>query len=111
LATGILKNTTTTGIPTIAVPGTDYAPANLTATATLDFASIAAQTCSGMTVTVTGATENDAVALGAPASIEAGLSWSGRVSAADTVTIRLCNVTASPIDPASADWSVVVIPV
>lgn len=27
LATGILKNTTTTGVPTIAVSGTDYAPA------------------------------------------------------------------------------------
>jgi hypothetical protein len=38
----------------------------------------------------------------------AGLAWSGYVSAANTVTVRLCNVTGSPIDPASASWRCVV---
>jgi len=109
LATGLLKNTTTTGIPTIAVPGTDYAPAMLTATATLDFPSIAAQTCEGMDITVTGAAVGKGVIVGAPAGIEAGLTWSGRVSATDTVRIRLCNISASPIDPASASWTVWVV--
>ncbi len=81
----------------------------LTNTATIDFASIAAQTCINNTITVTGAVANDAVAVGAPTAIEAGLSISGYVSVADTVTVRLCNVTSGAVDPASATFRASVI--
>lgn len=74
--------------------------------ATLDFSSISAGAIGTATITVDGATGGDLVVLGPPSSIEAGLVWSGFVSADDTVTIRLYNTTGSPIDPASATWNV-----
>jgi hypothetical protein len=76
----------------------------LTATATLDFPSIAAQTCSELTITVTGAAVGDEVRLGPPAAFEANLSATGIVTAADTVTVRVCNPSAGAINPASATW-------
>ena len=74
--------------------------------ATLDFSSISAGAVGTATVTSDGAKANDLVVLGPPPGIEAGLMWSGFVSADDTVTIRLHNTTGSPIDPASASWTV-----
>jgi hypothetical protein len=82
--------------------------AHLTASATLDFGSIAAQDDLELTITVTGASVGDAVALGPPAALESGLAATGYVSAADTVTVRLVNGTAGAIDPASATWKVLV---
>jgi parallel beta-helix repeat protein len=80
-----------------------------TTTAVLNFASIAAGGSSEMTVTVLGSIAGDLVHIGPPASLEAGLIANARVSATDTVTIRLANITASPIDPASATWKVRVV--
>ncbi len=74
--------------------------------ATLDFSSISAGAIGTSTISVDGSVGGDLVVLGPPSSIEAGLMWSGFVSADDTVTIRLHNTTGSPIDPASATWSV-----
>lgn len=76
----------------------------LSATASLDFGSIAAGGQAELTLSVAGAAVGDTVSLGAPAAIESGLTWAGRVSAADTVTIRLTNPTAGAIDPAAATW-------
>lgn len=76
----------------------------ITATGALDFPSIAAATTAELTLTVTGAATGDTVALGPPATLETGLVATGFVSAADTVTVRLANVTAGAIDPASATW-------
>ena len=78
----------------------------LHAVATLNFGSIAANSTSELTMTVAGATTNAAVYLGAPPAIEAGLIWCGYVSAADTVSVRIHNMTGGAIDPASADWHV-----
>jgi hypothetical protein len=75
-----------------------------TATAVLDFPNIPAQTCAELNMTVTGAVVGDEVRLGPPSTIEANLSWSGYVSAADTVTIRVCNPSAGAINPVSATW-------
>lgn len=76
------------------------------ATAPLDFPSVAAGGQQELTIAVTGATTDGkcSVELGPPAGIVAGLVWGGRVSAADTVTVRVSNITGSPIDPASATW-------
>lgn len=79
------------------------------ATATLDFPSVSAQTCQELTVTVTGAKTGDAVYVGPPSGLEAGLSATGYVSAADTVKVRVCNVTSGAVDPASAVWKVLVV--
>jgi hypothetical protein len=82
----------------------------LSASATLDFGSIAAQDSAELTITVTGAATGDAVQLAPPPGIEADLTWCGYVSAADTVTVRAVNATAGAIDPASATWGVIVTP-
>lgn len=79
-------------------------PAQLTATATLDFASIATTASADLTITVTGAAVGDAVAIGLPAAPAAGLVFFGFVSAADTVTIRAMNITGTGVDAASGTY-------
>jgi len=80
----------------------------LTASATLDFPSIAAADQASLTITVTGAVVGDEVAMALPASPTAGIVFNAFVSAANTVTIRATNVTAAAVDPASASYSVIV---
>jgi hypothetical protein len=82
----------------------------ITGTVALDPASVAAQTCTEHQVTISGAAVGDVVCLTPPASLEAGLCVSGaRVSAANTVQIRLCNVTGGAVDGSSRTWSYVLI--
>ncbi len=92
-------------------PGTwrTFGPIELSASATLDFPSVAAAGQQELTITVTGAATGDTVYLAPPSSLEAGLIATGRVSATNTVTIRVSNITAGAIDPASASWKVRVV--
>lgn len=80
----------------------------MSATATIDFASIPAAGTQTATVTVNGATANDIVVLGLPATVDAGVIFDARVSAANTVTVRAQNITAGAIDPASASYTLLV---
>jgi len=80
----------------------------LTATATLDFGSIAANGIGELTITVTGAATGDFAIVSAPAALESGLTFSAFVSAADTVKIRLHNNSGGAVDPASASWKATV---
>jgi hypothetical protein len=82
----------------------------LVATATLDFASIAAGAVGTLTATVTGAATGDFAMVAPPGNLTAGLVPSAFVSSANTVTIRIINGTAGAIDPASATWGIAVIP-
>lgn len=96
------------GTPT--APGAaNVVPATLFASASLNFPSIAAAGQAELTITVTGAAVGDAVVLAPPAAPEAGLVWAGRVSAANTVTVRASNITAGAVDPAAATWGAHVI--
>jgi hypothetical protein len=81
----------------------------ITATATLDFSSIAAQSSADLTITVTGAAAGEAVMMGLPATAAAGVVFNAIVTSANTVTIRATNTTAAPIDPASATYRATVI--
>jgi hypothetical protein len=82
----------------------------LKSTSTIDFGSVLANTTSDSTgITVTGAAVGDAVMVGAPDAIAAGLVVTAYVSAANTVKVRVANVTVSPIDPASGSFTVVVV--
>lgn len=81
----------------------------LTANATLDFASVAAAGQQSLTITVTGAAVGDEVVLALPAAPAAGLVFNAWVSATDTVTVRASNITAAPVDPASASYGVIVL--
>lgn len=89
-------------------PVFNYVPLVLYGSATLDFANTLAQTCSELTIAVTGATIGDSVLVGPPNGLEANLSVTGYVSATDVVTVRVCNPTVGAINPASATWRVIV---
>lgn len=77
---------------------------DLTVAAALDFAAINAAVSADLTITVPGASVGDAVSLGLPAAPAAGLVFNGFVSAANTVTVRATNITAAPVDAASATY-------
>lgn len=82
----------------------------LTASATLDFPSTAASSQSDLTITVTGASDGDAVTVGAPnVSYDTNIVYVAWVSATDTVTVRLLNNALTARDPASGTFKVVVI--
>lgn len=73
----------------------------LTGTGTIDFGSITDGNCLASTFTITGAVTGDAVAPAFPSTLETGLFGTMLVSAADTVQVRLCNLSGAPVDPAS----------
>jgi hypothetical protein len=106
----VLQTSGLGGYVTAAELASGTVPIGLSATDTLDFPNILAGAIASLTVTVTGAVVGDTVALGAPDSIEAGLMWSGYVSAANTVTIRLHNTTGIAVNPAPATWKASIIP-
>lgn len=85
-----------------------------TGSASLNFGATAAGACDSLTVTVTGAASGDVVDLGIPAALasaDAYQSFQGYVSAANTVTVKRCNLTNSTTalsDPAAATVKAVV---
>lgn len=94
----------TTGAETVSAALTKI----LTASAALNFPSINAASQADLTITVTGAAVGDEVSLSLPAAPTAGIVFNAFVSAADTVTVRATNITAAPVDPASATYGVIV---
>lgn len=83
----------------------------LTATAALNFPITVAGASADLTVTVTGASDGDVVALGVPnASTNVNTLFTAFVSAADTVTVRFQNANlATSVDPASGTFRVSVL--
>lgn len=83
---------------------------SLSFNASLDFPSTPAQTSSELTITVAGAAIGDpvTVAVGAETHVSANAEYSARVSAANTVTIKLNNYSASAIDPLAVNYKGVV---
>lgn len=72
----------------------------------VDPASIAAATTGETDVTITGAEVGDVVLMEPPSTLNAGIVAQSvcRVSAADTIKLRLGNLTAGAIDVLSATW-------
>lgn len=97
------------GVETDGVWVAETGKARLTATATLNFASIAAAAYEDLPIAVAGAAVNDSVVAGLPAAPTAGIVFNMFVSAANTVTVRATNITAAPVDPASATYRATVI--
>lgn len=83
-------------------------PTKLTGSASLDFSSISQSACPELTFTVTGATTGDAVSEIKPGTLEAGLVVDMRVTAADTVTARVCKITSGSVDPANQTFGAVI---
>ena len=82
----------------------------LKGTIAVDPVSLAANSSAETELTIAGAASGDIIVFNVPASLEAGLAFSGaRVSAADTVQLRLSNVTGIAVDGASRTWSYMII--
>lgn len=82
-------------------------PGLLSGTATLDFPLVGAQSHQDQTMTVMGAALGDVVALEAPGI--AGVLFTAKVSAANTVTVRAHNYTSGAIDPASGTFKATIV--
>ncbi len=74
------------------------------------YTSISAQTGQEQTFTVTGAAVTG-IAMASPVTDlgNTGLTWSARVSATDTVTVRIVNATSGALTPSAVNWNIVVI--
>jgi len=71
---------------------------------TINPASISSAAVGETSVTISGAAVGDTVVMNAPAAIEAGCVWSAYVSAANTVKLRIANLSGGALDCASASW-------
>lgn len=76
-------------------------PTFLTVTTVLDFSPIWDGCCTSSTFTFNGAATGDGLAAGWPPTLEPGLVGMMRVSAANTVEVKLCNWSGATVDPAS----------
>lgn len=93
-------------------PGVQYfAGVKLRSTVAVNFDNILANTTGEATATVTGAAAGDEVNVNPTSSLESGLVLgTSYVSAANTITIRLGNVTVGAINPASQNFVITVDP-
>lgn len=98
--------TTITFAGPVAIGGGTSIAKSIRATSTTDIASVSANACSDTTIAVTGATVGAECSVGMPTAPTNGLTWGCYISAADTVQLRICNVTTGPVDPPSATYSV-----
>jgi hypothetical protein len=96
---------------TLAVGGGSTVSGIFQGSATIDFTTISANTCiDGGTISVTGASNGDPVALGVEnAAMVASVTYSAYVLSASTVAVRACNVAGTSADPPSALFTATVI--
>lgn len=85
-----------------------YVPLTLSAQATLDFPAISSNQSADLTITVTGASLGDVVAIGIPNNSTSEGVIFGWVSSANTVTIRFHNNSGGGHDPAAGLFKVLV---
>jgi hypothetical protein len=98
------------GTQTVVAVDSATVPSYLTSTAVLDFGSITPGLCSSdMTFSLPGAVTGDSIAPGWPAAMESGLLGTMRVSAANTVAVRVCNFSGTTLDPAAATYRATVV--
>jgi hypothetical protein len=75
-------------------------------TLTIDPGSISGQSRGSVTATITGAAVGDVVILQPPSGLNAGLAFAGCVvTASDTLTVFLANLTGGSIDDGSNSWT------
>ncbi|MDQ6678893.1 MAG: hypothetical protein M3Z09_16540 [Acidobacteriota bacterium] len=94
---------------TVAVD-TTLIPTYLVGTANLNFGTLAPGSCSSdLTVAAVGAVPGDAVATGWPAALPGSILGMMRVSAVDTVAVRLCNLSATSAAAPPASYRAMVV--
>jgi hypothetical protein len=98
-----------TGTQTVVAVDSATVPTYLTVAAVLDFASIPPGACADSTLSIPGASAGDSVAPGWPAGFESGLIGMMRISASNTVAVRVCNLSGTTVDPAAATFRATVV--
>ena len=98
-----------TGTQTVVAVDSATVPTYLTVATVLDFASIAPGACADSTLALPGASAGDSVAPGWPAGLESGLIGLMRVSASNTVAVRVCNLSGTTVNPAAATFRATVV--
>jgi len=84
-------------------------PAFLLGSASLSFAPIAQAACAQLTFTLSGANPGDSIAPGWPSTLETGLTGTMLATSANTVAVRLCNLSGATLDPATQTFKATVI--
>ena len=98
-----------TGTQTVVAVDSAIVPTYLAVSAVLDFASIAPGACAESSFAMPGASAGDSVAPGWPAGLESGLIGMMRISASNTVAVRVCNLSGITVDPAAATFRATVV--
>ena len=98
-----------TGTQTVVAVDAAIVPTYLAVSAVLDFASIAPGVCADSSFAMPGASAGDSVAPGWPAGFESGLIGMMRISASNTVAVRVCNLSGITVDPAAATFRATVV--
>ncbi len=98
-----------TGTQTLVAVDSASVPTYLTAATVLDFTPIPPGSCADSAFTVPGASAGDSVAPGWPAGFESGLIGIMRISASNTVSVRICNFSGAALDPAAATFRATVV--
>jgi hypothetical protein len=98
-----------TGTQTVVAVDSAIVPTYLTVAAVLDFTSIPSGACTESTLSLPGASAGDSVAPGWPAGLESGLIGMMRISASNTVAVRVCNLSGTTVDPAAATFRATVV--
>ncbi|NNM23164.1 MAG: hypothetical protein HKO54_06405 [Flavobacteriaceae bacterium] len=80
----------------------------LETTQNLNFPNIPSRSTAELTTTITGANVGDSCNCAPQTSIEAGLQWNCYVSAANTITVRISNISLVAVNPAAKNWKIVV---
>ena len=89
---------------------TAVVPSMISATQTIAFSPVGPSTCSSeFTFTLNGAATGDAIAAGWPADLPAGLLGMMRVTAANTIGVKLCNATTNTITPNSTIFKALIL--
>ncbi len=101
-----LKDYGCTATNTWTAMGSGSGSATAVYTGALNFGAIPDLGCAELTFTATGVTTGAYLAPAWPSGLESGLQPSARVSATDTVAVRLCNFSGAPADPANATYTV-----
>jgi len=84
-------------------------PAFLMGSASLSFGPIAQAACAQLAFTLTGANPGDSIAPGWPAALETALTGTMIATSANTIAVRLCNLSGAPLDPATQTFRATVI--
>ena len=98
-----------TGTQTVVAVDSAIVPTYLAVSAVLDFTSIAPGACADSSFAMPGASAGDSVAPGWPAGFESGLIGMMRISASNTVAVRVCNLSGITVDPAAATFRATVV--